>query len=179
MQLVPVRRAACIAAAGFLFPLASFVLHGSAPSVRSTHHVLAVMAALPWAPGPDEPPPTTTTTHEESAPPTDPPVRTQRGASEVPSQPTVRNLESAPANPSLQPCGGDLPPCWVAERESHGNYGAVSPDGRYWGKWQFDLGWAGKLGLPADLSQATPEQQDNAARLLWAGGAGCGNWGAC
>lgn len=92
---------------------------------------------------------------------------------------------------SLAPCGGDLPPCWVKARESHGNYGAVNSSGCRWtdksgtvhvgcfGAWQFGTMWAGRLGLPDDLSTATPAQQDAAARELWAGGRGCGNWGAC
>lgn len=92
---------------------------------------------------------------------------------------------------SLEPCGGAYPPCWVKRRESGGNYGAYNPTGCAWtdksgyrhhgcyGAWQFGTMWAGRLGLPDDLSTATPEQQDEAARQLWAGGAGCSNWAAC
>lgn len=80
-------------------------------------------------------------------------------------------------------CGGDLPPCYVMQRESGGDYSAVNPTGcggnGCYGRWQFSGAWAGKLGLPSDLSTATPEQQDEAARQLWNGGAGCSNWGAC
>lgn len=85
----------------------------------------------------------------------------------------------------LGPCGGDLPPCSVVLHESAtaGLYSAYNPSGcggaGCYGKWQFSGEWAGKLGLPFDLSTATPEQQDNAARILWAGGAGCSNWDAC
>lgn len=83
----------------------------------------------------------------------------------------------------LAPCGGDLPPCSVAHDESGGSYTAFNAtgcDGRgCYGKWQFSGEWACKLGLPCDLSTATPEQQDAAARTLWAGGAGCSNWAAC
>lgn len=85
---------------------------------------------------------------------------------------------------SLSPCGGgDYPPCSVAQRESGGNYNAVNWGGcggsNCYGKWQFSGEWAGQLGLPTDLQNATPAQQDEAARLLWNGGAGCGNWAAC
>lgn len=84
---------------------------------------------------------------------------------------------------SMEPCGGDLPPCYVKQRESGGNYGAYNPHGcggqGCYGAWQFSGAWAGKLGLPQDLSTATPQQQDDAARQLWNGGAGCGNWAAC
>jgi len=89
------------------------------------------------------------------------------------------------------PCGGDLPPCWVLMRESRGNPDAYNPNGCVWtdkdgathrgcwGPWQFGTMWAGKLGLPADLSTATTEQWNSAARALWDGGAGCSNWAAC
>ncbi len=81
-------------------------------------------------------------------------------------------------------CGGsDYPPCYVAQRESGNTYGAYNPNGcggsGCYGRWQFGGFWACKLGLPCDLSSATPEQQDNAARLLWNHGAGCSNWAAC
>lgn len=90
----------------------------------------------------------------------------------------------ATISPSLEPCGGtDYPPCYVAARESGGDYGAYNPHGcdghGCYGKWQFSGAWACRLGLPCDLATATPEQQDNAARILWNGGAGCSNWGAC
>lgn len=89
----------------------------------------------------------------------------------------------SPTLVSLEPCGGDLPPCVVKQRESGGDYGAYNPTGcnglGCFGAWQLSGEWAGKLGLPMDLSTATPEQQDNAARLLWNGGAGCSNWSAC
>jgi hypothetical protein len=85
---------------------------------------------------------------------------------------------------SFSPCGGtDYPPCWRVQTESRGEYGAYNPTGcgghGCFGKWQFSGAWAGKLGLPVDIAHATPQEQDNAARLLWAGGAGCSNWSAC
>ena len=84
---------------------------------------------------------------------------------------------------SFEPCGGQYPPCWRVQTESRGQYGAYNPSGcggnGCYGKWQFSGAWAGKLGLPSDIAHATPQQQDNAARLLWAGGQGCSNWEAC
>lgn len=81
-------------------------------------------------------------------------------------------------------CGGtEYPPCEVAWRESRNTYDAYNPTGcggnGCYGRWQFSGAWAGQLGLPADLSTATPEQQDAAARELWAGGAGCSHWAEC
>jgi hypothetical protein len=111
----------------------------------------------------------------------------QAAAAKAKQNPKVSN-PSGPTTDysSMEPCGGDLPPCWVKSRESGGNYGAFNPTGCVWkggrgcwGAWQFGGFWSGKLGLPLDLSTATPEQQDAAARELWAGGAGCSNWNAC
>jgi hypothetical protein len=94
--------------------------------------------------------------------------------------PTMPNL---PALEGDVPCGGDLPPCYVVQRESGGTWDAYNPTGcsgtGCWGPYQFGGFWAGKLGLPSDLSTTTKEQWVNAARLLWNHGAGCGNWAAC
>lgn len=146
--------------------------------------------------------PTTTTTTTTTTLPPEPPttvkksgrVRQAARAAPSPSEAPEEPSESAPQEETrtgLEPCGGDLPPCWVKNRESHGNYRAYNPTGCVWtakdgtrhrgcwGAWQFSGAWAGKLGLPDDLSTATPAQQDAAARQLWNGGRGCGNWAAC
>lgn len=129
-----------------------------------------------WSPFEASEPVVTTTTTEVPPPPTEV-VRQQA----TPTAPVTAPARVWPV--SYAPCGGDYPPCSVVEIESHGNYNAYNPTGcgglGCFGKWQFAGSWAGKLGLPLDLSQATPEQQDNAARLLWNQGAGCGNWNAC
>lgn len=126
---------------------------------------------------------TTTSTTTTEAPTTTteaPPVT--RAPAPVPV-PTYANAYANAYPVSLQPCGGDLPPCYVKQRESGGNYGAVNWSGcggrGCFGAWQFSGEWAGKLGLPLDLTQATPAQQDEAARILWNHGAGCSNWSAC
>lgn len=94
--------------------------------------------------------------------------------------PTTTTVLAAPS--SLYPCGGDLPSCYIVARESGGSYSAYNPSGcggnGCYGKYQFSGAWAGKLGLPFDLSTATPQQQDDAARALWNHGAGASNWGA-
>lgn len=88
-------------------------------------------------------------------------------------------------------CGGDLPPCYVAERESKfdvlavnpGHAGAPADPGDPWshasGKWQFmpDT-WAGFDGYPYAAAAPAGVQNDR-ARQVWAGGAGCGAWSAC
>lgn len=82
-------------------------------------------------------------------------------------------------------CGGDLPPCWVMMRESGGDPNAVNPppygcsgNGCY-GKWQFDLTTSQALGYPLPMNQYPESVQDEAARRLWNGGAGCAAWDAC
>jgi hypothetical protein len=82
------------------------------------------------------------------------------------------------------PCDGDLPPCWrIIGTESGGRWDAYNPGGcggaGCWGPYQFSGEWAGKLGLPTDLTQTTKEQWVNAARALYANGAGCSNWDTC
>lgn len=92
---------------------------------------------------------------------------------------------SQAAAPTLNgvPCDGDLPPCWRVQIESRGTWDAYNPSGcggaGCFGPYQFSGAWAGKLGLPQDLSTTTHDQWVNAARLLWDGGHGCGNWSAC
>lgn len=79
---------------------------------------------------------------------------------------------------SLEPCGGDLPPCYVKMRESGGSYSARNPSGAC-GAWQIMPGtWNFFAGF-SSACDAPPAVQDEKARLLWAGGAGCGHWSAC
>lgn len=76
-------------------------------------------------------------------------------------------------------CGGDLPPCYVMKRESGGSLTAQNPHSTASGKWQFlDSTWAGYGGY-AKARYAPEKIQDAKARQLWAGGRGCGHWGAC
>lgn len=136
------------------------------PTVRSatTTAPLPVHSEPPTSPS--QPPETTT-------PPTVPPI----------AQTAVQAPPAAPpqmASPvSLQPCGGDLPPCYVKQRESGGNYQAYNASSGAAGAWQFiPSTWAG-FGGYASARDAPPEVQDEKARALWAGGAGCSHWAAC
>lgn len=77
------------------------------------------------------------------------------------------------------PCGQPLPPCFVMARESGGNPTAENPVSSASGLWQFiDSTWDG-FGGYAHASWAPVDVQNEKARLTWAGGAGCGHWGAC
>ena len=76
-------------------------------------------------------------------------------------------------------CGGNLPPCYVMERESGGDLRAENPVSTASGKWQFiDGTWNGYGGY-SHASQAPEDVQDAKAAELWAGGAGCSHWSAC
>jgi len=122
----------------------------------------------PAAPAPFDPDATTTTTEP-------PPVTTTLAPQPQPV------AQSWPV--SLLPCGGDLPPCAVKQRESGGNYNAVNPNGcggfSCGGAWQFDVRTWNNFGGYPRAELAPPEVQDEKARQLWAGGAGCGHWGSC
>lgn len=83
------------------------------------------------------------------------------------------------AGPATGRCGGDLPPCYIMQRESGGSITARNPRSSASGKWQFlDSTWAG-FGGYARAYLAPESVQDAKARQLWAGGAGCGHWSAC
>jgi hypothetical protein len=81
------------------------------------------------------------------------------------------------------PCGGDLPPCHVMRDESGGNPNAVNWGGcngnNCYGLWQFSGEWDCKLGQRCGIATWTVDEQNAAARALWAGGAGCSNWVTC
>ena len=92
-------------------------------------------------------------------------------------------------------CGGDLPPCWVMDRESGGdlriwNGGCYAPVG--WngsrspcggstasGKWQVLRSTWARYGGFLNAADAPEDVQDAKARLLWNGGRGCAHWSAC
>lgn len=84
-----------------------------------------------------------------------------------------------PAQYGSGACGGDLPPCYVMMRESGGNITAQNPTSTASGKWQFlDSTWGNYMGY-AKARYAPEWVQDQRARELWAGGAGCSHWSAC
>lgn len=117
------------------------------------------------------PPPPTTTSPAPTTPPPPPPSSVGAGA-----------------------CGGDLPPCYVLQRESGGdpriwNGGCHAPVGHRGmspcgvssasGLWQFVRGTWGGYGGYVNAADAPASVQNERARQLWAGGQGCGHWSAC
>ena len=108
----------------------------------------------------------------------------------------MRAASVAPASPaSLGPCGGDLPPCRVKQRESGGDYriwnrgcyapvgwtGSRSPCGGSTasGAWQVIRStWNGYAGY-LNAADAPPEVQDAKARELWAQCPHVAHWGTC
>lgn len=132
---------------------------------------IEVCPTLPAPPVPTEPP----------VPPTEAPVL-QSAPQIAPERPVV--VQSAVQTDwptSLDPCGGDLPPCYVKYRESHGDYSArnnESPSSAC-GAWQIiQSTWNFFAGYP-DACSAPPAVQDEKARQLWTNGAGCSHWSAC
>lgn len=93
--------------------------------------------------------------------------------------------------------GGSLPYCWVMRRESKGVPTAVNPTGcgrrTCGGLWQFDpvtwspgctvalwnRGACSGYGGFLYAQDAPAELQQQRAREVWQGGAGCSHWGAC
>lgn len=126
---------------------------------------------------------TTTLTTATSAPPTTTTVL----AVATP----VARARTAP-QPSTGRCGGDLPPCWVMQRESGGDiriwngrcympFGSLGKCGisDASGKWQFLRStWARFAGF-VNAADAPEDVQDAKARLTWNGGRGCRHWMAC
>lgn len=88
-------------------------------------------------------------------------------------------------------CGGDLPPCWIMERESHGNIYAVNPGhaGAVFGdpgdptthasgKWQFMPSTWGKFaGFPYAAAAPADVQNEKARELVAA--EGLAPWACC
>lgn len=85
----------------------------------------------------------------------------------VPPRPTrtraSRNRPPRTPQSSAGPCSLDV----IRQRESGGNYGAVSPSGRYRGAYQFDRQTWQSVGGSGDPAAASPEEQDaRAAELM-------------
>jgi len=76
-------------------------------------------------------------------------------------------------------CGGSLPPCYVLARESGGDPGAVNPDSGAAGLWQMLRSTSQALGYDRPMNEYDVDTQNEAARRLYANGAGCSHWQAC
>jgi hypothetical protein len=86
---------------------------------------------------------------------------------------------SSGSNVNGYPCGGSLPPCYVLMRESRGDPYAENPTSSASGLWQVVDGTWGGYGGYSHASHAPVSVQNEFARQLWAGGAGCSHWSAC
>ena len=105
-------------------------------------------------------------------------IARQAEAAKVAAAAKAAQRAQAAAAPSGR-CGGNLPPCFVMNRESGGNIRAQNPSSSASGKWQFiDSTWAG-FGGYARAYLAPESVQDAKAAQMWAGGAGCSHWSAC
>lgn len=115
---------------------------------------------------------------ENTPPPTTAPPVVKKAV--VVRKPAAAPRQSAPAaEQGNGQCGGDLPPCYVMNRESGGNIRAKNPTSTASGKWQFlNSTWQGYGGYGSAMD-APEEVQDARARALWSGGSGCSHWSAC
>lgn len=66
----------------------------------------------------------------------------------------------------------------IAMCESHGNPRAISPDGTYRGKYQFDFSTWASVGGSGDPAAASETEQDRRAAMLYRS-AGAGRWPVC
>jgi hypothetical protein len=140
-----------------------------------------------------EPEPTSTTAATTTVPPTttptEPPVTTTEAPTTVPttrarSAPTTRPyVAPAPARTGGSgACGGDLPPCYVMQRESGGDPTAIG-EGQCgnedcYGKWQIHPDTAESVGYPRRMDLQPESVQDDAARAILARD-GCKAWSTC
>lgn len=165
----------------------------SAPPAGSVRRESLVAAASPTTPETTTLPEVTTTTELEPVTTTTEattttvydwgPVlcpRLRHPAHHEPCPVTTSPATVAPPVAGTGACGGDLPPCWVMNRESGGDPTVWNRQGSgASGKWQVMPGtWAGYGGYSA-AAYAPESVQDEFARRLWAGGAGCAHWSAC
>lgn len=86
------------------------------------------------------------------------------------TQPTTSVEGSAPVS--------SAPPEAIAQCESGGSPTAVSPDGTYRGKWQFDYGTWQSVGGSGDPAAASEQEQDYRAGLLYQR-SGSAPWPVC
>lgn len=148
-------------------------------SSQHSHHVRTVAAAKPHSARPHVEKPKYTKAQIEAA---------AAWASAV----YLHNYLVAVTEQQRLACGGDLPECYIAQRESKFNPFAVNPghsgapygdpgdpETHASGKWQFMPGtWNGYAGYPYAAAAPVKIQNDK-AREVWAGGAGAGNWACC
>jgi len=137
-----------------------------------------------WALGTDDYPDSNTI-----PPPTEPPTTEAPVAEPVPvttpahTHTTTATTEYEAPTPQGRSnrgaCGGSLPPCYVLARESGGDPGAVNPDSGAAGLWQMLRSTSQALGYDRPMNEYDVDTQNEAARRLYANGAGCSHWQAC
>jgi hypothetical protein len=96
-----------------------------------------------------------------------------------PARPAMTRQVGPPTNPPAGTLSSySVPPAGIAQCESGGNPAAVSADGQYRGKWQFDQGTWESVGGTGDPAQASEAEQDRRAGKLYAQ-RGAAPWPIC
>ena len=114
----------------------------------------------------------TTTTTEPATTTTPAPRRTTT----TEAYEAVPSPQGSTVGRGSEPPAGDMPPDYIKQCESGGDYSAVNPSSGAGGAWQFMPGtWrsVGGTGRPQD---ATPAEQDYRASILWDNGRGASHW---
>jgi hypothetical protein len=143
---------------------------------------------------PDQPESVMYTSPRESTPQ----VTTTTVAPAPPPAPTTTHHQppvTASSSYLGHPCGGQLPPCYVLQREDPSGDPAIwngschapvgwlgsSPCGTSSasGLWQFIRSTWNDFAGYVNAADAPVEVQNQKAALVWAGGAGCSHWSAC
>lgn len=183
MRRIPLLLSACALLAACATSPSANLTAGPRPAPQTA-------ASVPTTSDPPSPQLGSGTTQPDAPPTTEPPAPPEPAYTPAAvSSPVVATSPptSGPASHTgTGACGGDLPPCAVMDRESHGDPTAVSPvgycdtgDGRCRGKWQWDAATWNGYGGYTNADEAPESVQDDKARQVYAGGAGCNHWKAC
>ncbi len=135
----------------------------------------------PTATNPDEPTVTEVTVAATTAPPDRAPVEVQAFTpTPVTTWPDTPNAASDDVWWRSQPgYTATLPPDYIRQCESGGDYSAVNSSSGAGGGWQIMPGtWNGYEGY-ARAEDAPPHIQDAKAAELWSNGAGSWHWSQC
>lgn len=89
--------------------------------------------------------------------------------------PCPKQTSTATTTAATSRSSSSVPPEYIKQCESGGNYQAVNPNGHY-GAWQFSQSTWNSVGGTGRPDHAAPAEQDYRASILWDNGNGAGHW---